>query len=138
MFYPIWFLCPLFYSDRVNPCDTHRRPTRFLRIYISRHSAGMLWKGQRDDKREKKKKTHQIPKILHAGRRLMKLLNFEHVLSFMRKIGWLQVGSSGPRRQSLRPQKVIPRPWSPMGFGSNRVCPVGFQNCLGPVTPFFL
>ena len=125
-------LCSLFYSDRVNPSNTNR-PTWFLRLYISRHTA------IRTERREDKvKKDCQIPEVLHAGNRLLKWLSLNHVLPFTRKEGWLQVGVWGPRRQNLRPQNTIPKPWNLMRFGSNTAFPIGFQNCFGLVTPFFL
>lgn len=35
-------------SNAVNPCDIHRRPARFLRMYTSRNTASLDYKGLRE------------------------------------------------------------------------------------------
>lgn len=105
-----------FLSNGKNPCEIHRRPTKFLKFHTSRNISNLDWKEPRE---EETKEGHHTPKILQARNRLLKLLGWKHMLPPMKKGGLLWQQSHGT-------QRIVARPWNLMF-----ICLTWFQNCVG-------
>ena len=109
----------------VNPSDRPKRPTRLLKIsYQEKHCHLRETQGKR-------KESWQIPKILQAGNRLIKLINhpFNRKERGVQGRSWRQELSSqsqGPRGQRLKPQTLNLRIHLPT-----------FLSCLESIIPFF-
>lgn len=97
-------------SSRISPHDIHRRSTGFLRILKQQKHCQLGLRGQRVDEMEE---SSPIPKVLQAGNRHVKLLTCKHILSFMKKQGWLQRQSPEHRMWSCKPQRIVLRLGNP-------------------------
>lgn len=73
------------------PLDMHRRPQWFGECYLTKNTASLDWRGQRQGETKEGCQTSQI---LWVGNGLMELLSCKHALSFKKREEWLLHGSS--------------------------------------------
>lgn len=69
-------------SNIVNPCDTHERCTKHLKIlYQQKYCQFVLRRTQKWEIKE-----GETPKFLQAWKKMVRLLNFKHMLSFLKRM----------------------------------------------------
>lgn len=110
------------FSNHVNPHDIHARPTKLLRMLYQQKHCQLGLKGA-----ERGQDERRVLDFQNSTLKTIKLLSCKQVLPFQEKEGDFKGGALGSEgiasSHALKP---------------NGVCPVGFQNCLGSLTPFFL